>query len=462
MTRIEIVSPSDGSKVATRELATDDEINTSLEQAVLAQKNWASLDVAARIVYCKKAMDWFENNKAVLAQGICEQMGRPVQYAQGEISGLIERANYMMEIAQDALADKPVAKVKGFKRFIRPTPLGTCFIIAPWNYPYLTAINGVITALLAGNPVLLKHSAQTLLCAEAFRDAFNAAGLPKGIFQILHLSHYQTAELIQEPRIKFVSFTGSVAGGKAVELAAAGLFKPIALELGGKDAAYVREDADVLNAAENLADGAFFNSGQSCCGIERIYVHEQVFDAFLAAIIKATKQLTLGPALNQDTTLGPMVNAKSASFAREQVKEALKKGAINHIDEKEFPLSKVGSCYLAPHILSNVTHDMAIMNEESFAPVVGIMKVKDDAEALKLINDSQYGLTASIWTKNEAAMLVLADNIETGTVFMNRCDYLDPALAWVGIKDSGRGIALSHLGFAQVTRPKSFHIREAS
>jgi acyl-CoA reductase-like NAD-dependent aldehyde dehydrogenase len=461
MDRINIISPSDGSTVATRDVATDNEINNALEKAQLAQKNWQALEVVARIEYCQKAMDWFENNKDVLAQGISEQMGRPIQYAQGEISGLIERAQYMMSIAQDALADKPATKQQGFKRFIRPTPLGTCFIIAPWNYPYLTAINGVITALLAGNSVLLKHSAQTLLCAEAFRDAFNASGLPKGVFQILHLSHYQTAELVQEPKIKFVSFTGSVNGGKAIELAAAGLFKPVALELGGKDAAYVREDANVINAAENIADGAFFNSGQSCCGIERIYVHEQVFDEFLAAMVKTTKQLKLGPALNSDTTLGPMVNTKRATFAREQIKHALKQGAVNHIDEQEFPLSKVGSCYLAPHILSNVNHSMAIMSEESFAPVVGIMKVKDDEEALKLINDSQYGLTASIWTQNEEAMLELANEIETGTVFMNRCDYLDPALAWVGIKDSGRGCSLSYLGFGQVTRPKSFHIREA-
>lgn len=461
MTRIEIISPSDGSTVASRDVATDDQINTCLEQAQHAQKNWQTLDVAERIAYCQKAMDWFENNKSVLAQGISEQMGRPIQYAQGEITGLIERADYMMRIAQDALSDKPATKQQGFKRFIRPTPLGTCFIIAPWNYPYLTAINGVITALLAGNTVLLKHSAQTLLCAEAFRDAFIAAGLPKGVFQILHLSHYQTAELVQAPKIKFVSFTGSVSGGKAIELAAAGLFKPVALELGGKDAAYVRSDADVINAADDLADGAFFNSGQSCCGIERIYVHETIFDEFLAAMVKTTKQLKLGPALNQSTTLGPMVNAKSANFAREQIKQALKHGAINHIDEKEFPLSKVGSCYLAPHILSNVNHNMDIMSDESFAPVVGIMKVKDDAEALALINDSQYGLTASIWTQDESAMLALANEIETGTVFMNRCDYLDPALAWVGIKDSGRGCALSYLGFGQVTRPKSFHIREA-
>ena len=462
MTRIEIISPSDGSIIATRDVATDDEIKTCLNQAELAQKTWMALDVSQRIAYCQKAIDWFETNKGVLAKSISQQMGRPIQYTQGEISGLIQRAEYMMSIAQDALADKPATNLKGFKRFIRPTPLGPCFIIAPWNYPYLTAINGVITALLAGNTVLLKHSAQTLLCAEAFRDAFDAAGFPKGVFQILHLSHDQTAGVVQAPQIQFISFTGSVPGGKSIELAAAGLFKPVALELGGKDAAYVREDADVLNAAESLADGAFFNSGQSCCGIERIYVHEAVFDEFLTAIIETSKQLKLGPALDQETTLGPMVSVKSASFAREQIKQAIKHGAISHLDEQDFPLSKEGSCYLAPHILSNVNHDMAIMSEESFAPVVGIMKVKNDEEALALMNDSQYGLTASIWTKDENTMLALADDIETGTVFMNRCDYLDPALAWVGVKNSGRGCALSYLGFAQVTRPKSIHIREVS
>lgn len=461
MSTIKIISPSDGSVVASRELASEDEIEGKLNQAVATQTLWRNTKLDVRINYCKKALDWFAQNKEVLGQDISKQMGRPIKFAQGEINGLIERAEYMMQVAPDALADIQVEKKAGFKRFIRPTPLGICFIIAPWNYPYLTAINAIIAALLAGNTVVLKHSAQTLLCAEAFYDAFKAAGLPRGIFQSMHMNHDQTSQLVQDSRINFISFTGSVAGGKAIEQAAAGLFKSISLELGGKDAAYVREDADVENAAENLADGAFFNSGQSCCGIERIYVHDAVYDEFLARLIEHTNALKLGPSMDEATTLGPMVNTKAADFAREQVKQALKSGAINHIDERAFELSKAGTNYLAPHILTNVDHDMSIMMDESFAPVVGVMKVSDDDEAVKLINDSPYGLTSSIWSKDESAMIELADQINTGTVFMNRCDYLDPALAWTGVKDSGRGCALSKLGFSQVTRPKSFHIRES-
>lgn len=456
---ITIHSPSDNHVVAQRSLASDSSIRQSITHAQLAQAPWQQMPVKVRATYCLKAIEWFMDNQNEIALEISQQMGRPIQYAAGEIAGMQERALHMIDIANDSLKDIKVEDKVGFTRFIRPTPLGTVFVIAPWNYPYLTAINAIIPALMAGNTVILKHSAQTLLCAERFSQAFEAAGLPAGIFQFLHLSHDQTAQLVQHKAINFVSFTGSVNGGKAIEQASAGHFKPVALELGGKDAAYVRHDADVNYAAENLVDGSFFNSGQSCCGIERIYVHDAVYDEFLQKFIELTKQYTLGSALNKATTLGPMINTKAANFAREQIQQAKEQGAVCHINESDFPLSKKDTPYLAPQVLTQVDHSMSIMNEESFAPVVGIMSVASDEQALDLINDSDYGLTTSLWTQDTKNALYLVDYIQSGTVFMNRCDYLDPALAWVGIKNSGRGCALSPLAYQQFTRPKSIHIK---
>jgi acyl-CoA reductase-like NAD-dependent aldehyde dehydrogenase len=309
--------------------------------------------------------------------------------------------------------------------------------------------------------VILKHSAQTPLVAERYADAFKAAGLAAGVFQVLHLSHGDTEKLIAAPEVDFVAFTGSVEGGHAVQRAAASRFIGTGLELGGKDPAYVRADANLPHAIENLVDGSFFNSGQSCCAIERIYVHDSVYDRFLEGFVDLTRQYKLGNPLSPETTLGPMVRASAADFVRKQVAEAVSRGAKAHIDPKVFPADKVGTAYMAPQVLSEVDHSMQVMTEESFGPVIGIMKVRSDDEAVRLMNDSRYGLTAAIWTQDEGAAIAIGDRVETGTWFMNRCDYLDPELAWTGVKDSGRGCTLSKLGFVYLTRPKSFHLRTA-
>jgi acyl-CoA reductase-like NAD-dependent aldehyde dehydrogenase len=306
---------------------------------------------------------------------------------------------------------------------------------------------------------LLKHSAQTPLCAERMVEAFAEAGLPDGVFQYLHLSHADTEQLIKAPAVQHVAFTGSVPGGAMVERAAAGRFIGKGLELGGKDPAYVRADADLAHAVETSIDGAFFNSGQSCCGIERIYVHETLYEAFVEQAVALVKQYKLGRSDDPDTTLGPLVRSDAADFVREQVAEAVAQGALTHIDPDEFPLDQPGSAYLAPQVLTNVHHGMRVMTEESFGPVVGIQKVKDDEEALALMNDSEFGLTAAIFSRDVEAALALADRVEAGTVFLNRCDYLDPALAWTGVKNSGHGCSLSSVGYEHLTRPKSFHFK---
>ncbi|MEJ2766210.1 aldehyde dehydrogenase family protein [Photobacterium sp. MCCC 1A19761] len=454
------VSPVDSSVYVSRELATQPEIQRTLANAQRAQKSWAATALAERQAICSKAVDWFEAHKDEIGQELTWQMGRPIRYTAGEVGGLAERARYMIEASEQALAPLTLPEKPGFTRYIKREPVGVVFVIAPWNYPYLTAVNAIVPALLAGNSVVLKHSAQTPLCAERFVEAFKAAGLPDGVFQYLHLSHDDTQSIIQSDDVNYVAFTGSVQGGAHVERAAAGRFIGVGLELGGKDPAYVREDADLDVAVETTIDGAFFNSGQSCCGIERIYVHHSRYDAFVDKAVALVKQYKLGRPDDPETTLGPVVRTGAADFVRGQIKDAVAQGAIAHIDEAHFPASESGTPYLAPQVLTNVNHSMRVMHEESFGPVVGIMKVDSDAQAIALMNDSDFGLTASIFTSDIPTGVTLGEQLETGTFFINRCDYLDPALAWTGVKQSGRGCTLSQLGFDAFTRPKSFHIKQ--
>ena len=455
------ISPVDGRVYAERPLQGPAEIEAALTKAKKAQKEWRNVSLAERQKYMLKFLDAMLAKADKIGEEISWQMGRPVAYTPNEIrKGFAERVRYMIDLAPKALADvAPVDKQEGFTRFIRREPVGVVAVIAPWNYPYLTSVNAIVPALLAGNTVVLKHSHQTPLVADRFAEGFKAAGLPDGVFQILDLSHEDTEKLMADPRVDFVNFTGSVAGGHAVQKAISGKFISAGLELGGKDPAYVRSDADMKNAVENLVDGAFFNSGQCCCGIERIYVHESVYKQFVDGFVELTNTYKLGNPLDKETTLGPMVRTSSAEFVRAHIADAVKKGAKALIDEKRFPMSKPGTPYLAPQVLVDVDHSMAVMVEETFGPVVGIMKVKSDEEAIKLMNDSPYGLTASIWTKDAAAAEKIGNQLETGTVFMNRCDYVDPGLPWTGVKDTGRGASLSALCFEHLTRPKGFHLK---
>lgn len=454
------ISPVDGSIYLERPLATDEMIENALAKATEAQKEWKKTSIKDRADFCLKAVEYFLNHADEIGLELTWQMGRPIRYTANEIrKGFQERAKYMISVAEQALADIEVEEISGFKRFIRRDPVGVVFVVAPWNYPYLTSVNSVIPAIMAGNTVILKHAQQTPLCAERYAEAFAFAGLPDGVFQYLHLSHEKVAKVIADPRTSYVAFTGSVEGGHAVQKSINERFIVGGLELGGKDPAYVRADANLADAVENLVDGSFFNSGQSCCGIERIYVHEDVYDKFVEEFVALTKTYTLGDPLNSDTTLGPMVRTSAAAFAQKQVDEAVKQGAKALIDTSLFPSHKEGTPYMAPQVLVNVDHSMEVMTEETFAPVVGIMSVKSDEEAIQLMNDSQYGLTASIWTSDIDAALEIGAQVETGTWFMNRCDYLDPALAWTGVKNSGRGVTLSKVGYEALTKAKSFHLK---
>jgi len=458
-TLLKCITPIDGSVYVERQLAGAVEVETAAQRARSAQLEWSAAPIAERQRLLGAAVDAFVADTRPIAEEITRQMGRPIAHSPFEVAGFEERARYMIDAAPAALADLDAGPKEGFSRFVRRRPLGVVLVMAPWNYPYLTAVNSVVPALMAGNAVLLKHSAQTPLCAERFGAAFAAAGLPEGLFQHLHLAHDTALGLIGSGDVDFVAFTGSVPGGHAVQQAAARQFIGTGLELGGKDPAYVRADADVDHAIANVMDGVFFNAGQSCCGVERIYVHAQVHDAFVAGAVEAARALRLGDPLDPATTLGPMVRTSAADWVRAHIDEAVSRGARALVDTAQFAADEPGTPYLAPQILVDVDHSMRVMYEETFGPVAGIMKVESDDQAIRLMNDSPFGLTASIWTRDAQAALAIGERIATGTCFMNRCDYLDPALAWTGVKDSGRGCTLSRIGYEQLTRPKSYHLR---
>jgi len=461
MTDLICISPIDGREVARRPIDSPDALAAAVADAKRAQAEWAQVPIADRGARMLAFLDALLGLNQQIIPELALQMGRPVRYG-GEMRGVEERVKHCVAIAEKALAPLVPEPKPGFRRMIKRTPIGVVLVIAPWNYPFLTAVNTIVPALIAGNAVLLKHANQTILAGERLQEAMDKAGLPKGLFRNLYLGHDETSDLIRSGAVGHINFTGSVGGGRAIERAAAGTFASLGLELGGKDPAYVRADADLDFAIENLADGAFYNSGQCCCGIERVYVHESLYDRFVEGVVDAASKYVLGNPLDDATTLGPMSATRFAETVRAQTAEAIAKGAKAHLNPRAFAADKAGTPYLAPQVLTNVDHSMSVMMEESFGPVVGIMKVSGDDEALRLMNDSPYGLTASIWTRDIDLAEALGDRVETGTVFMNRCDYLDPALAWTGVKDTGRGAGLSEIGFHTLTRPKSFHLREAT
>ena len=454
------ISPVDGSVCAEIELASRGDLDAMLEPAVAAQRSWKNVSIDERAAICRRAVELMVGRADRIATELTWQMGRPLAQSPLEIRrGFQERAAYMIGVAESALADIALEPKEGFRRFIRREPLGVVLVLAPWNYPYLASVNAVIPALMAGNSVILKVSQQTPLVADRYAEAFSEAGLPGRVFQHVQARHDDIAGMIGDGRVAFVSFTGSVDGGCAVQQAAARQFIATNLELGGKDPAYVRPDAPLEDTIANLVDGAYFNAGQSCCAVERIYVHRDVYDRFVEGFVAETRQYRLGNPFESDTTLGPMVRSSAAAFVRSQIADAIGRGARGLIDAREFPADREGTPYLAPQLLVDVDHRMKVMTEETFGPVVGLMAVNDDDEAIALMNDSRYGLTASIWTTDVDAAVSIGDRVDTGTWFLNRCDYLDPALPWTGVRDSGRGCSLSRLGYEALTRPKSFHLR---
>jgi len=456
---LKTISPIDNTIYVEREYAQNQEIEDALNLSKKAFLNWRNKPLEERKKLLIKFVDFFLQNNKQIEEELCKQMGRPISQCGGEMNGFEERARYMIENSEKALEKIISKKNDEFDNFITKDPLGTIFIIAPWNYPYNTSVNSIVPSLLAGNSVILKHSSQTPLCAEQLFKAAKLSDIPEGVFQFLHLDHQSTSKIISDNRIDHVLFTGSVSGGREVKKAIGERFINAGLELGGKDPAYVRKDCNLQHAIENLADGSFYNSGQSCCGIERIYVDGEIYNDFIDGMKSFTEKYVLDDPLKPETNLGPVVKISAAKSIRSQVKQALVEGAKDLIEKSNFKISEDVNCYVSPSILIDVDHNMKFMMEETFGPTVGIMKVKNEDEAAKLMNDSPYGLTACIWTSDKEFAERFGPRINTGTFFMNRCDYLDPGLAWTGVKNTGTGVTLSVLGFNYVTRAKSYHYR---
>ena len=454
------ITPIDNSVYLERPLSTEAEIDKVIESSKKSFQSWKNTSIEDRITIINKFIDNLITLKPEVSKEICWQIGRPISQCANELRGFEERSRHMVKIAKESLQNIPATKNDEFDNYIYKSPLGVIFVMAPWNYPVITATNTIVPALLAGNTMVLKHSSQTPRCAELIAQALENTGIPEGVFQFVHTDHQACEKIIADPRIAHVVFTGSVRGGQEVKKYIGTRFINVGLELGGKDPAYVRSDADINHAIENLVDGAMFNSGQSCCGIERIYVDQSIYKDFIDGFKNLTEQYKLGDPSQEDTNLGPVVRLSAANFIRNQMAEAEQQGAKRLIDESKFSISKEDNCYVAPQVMIDIDHSMRFMMEETFGPAVGIMPVKDHHEAKQLMNDSPYGLTASIWTKDLDFAKEFGRDIETGTFFMNRCDYLDPALAWTGVKDTGVGCSLSVLAFDQFTRPQSFHMRK--
>ena len=454
------ITPINNSLYLERPYLENSEIDKTIDTSVRAFKEWRQTTVQERIQVVNKFIDNLINLGEEVKKEICWQIGRPISQCGSELRGFEERSRYMVEIAEECLSDIVVKKNNEFDNYIFKAPLGVIFIMAPWNYPVMTATNTIVPALLSGNSVILKHSSQTPMCAELIAKALIGTGIPEGLFQYIHTDHSSCEKIISDSRIAHVVFTGSVNGGKEIKKYIGQRFINVGLELGGKDPAYVRSDCDLNHAIENLIDGAFFNSGQSCCGIERIYVDKSIFKDFVDGAKSLTEKYILGDPSDSNTNLGPVVRMSAANFIRSQMEEAIAQGANKIVDESKFEIASLDNCYVAPQILVNVNHEMRFMTEETFGPTVGIMLVENEKEAINLMNDSPYGLTASLWTKDFEFAKSFGKKIDTGTFFMNRCDALDPALAWTGVKDTGVGCSLSKLAFDHLTRPQSFHMRK--
>ncbi|MBL4849720.1 MAG: aldehyde dehydrogenase family protein [Planctomycetes bacterium] len=445
-------NPYDESVVC--ELASDhasrDEILTGL---VAAQQAWRQVPLAERVAAIESALELFRTEREAIARDVTRQMGKPIREALGEVDTCLTRGRHMLSIAVASLQDEVLPELPGIDRRIRHEPLGVVLNLVAWNYPLLIPINVVIPALAAGNAIAIKHSDKTPLCATLFERAFGGIG-PGGLVKSLVLSHEETAEWITDPRIGGVAFTGSVAGGLAVQQAARERFVGVGLELGGKDPAYVAEDADLDFAVPNIVEGACYNAGQSCCAVERVYVHASLYEEFLARAEEAAKGFVLGDPLREETTLGPMASLAALETLEAHVASAVAGGARlicggARVEERFFP----------PTILADCPQDCLAMQEESFGPLIAVQRVDDDAQALERMNDSRFGLTASVWTRDPARAEWFAERLEAGTVFQNRCDYLDPALPWTGWKESGRGVSLSRYGLLHLTRRKGLHLR---
>jgi len=451
--------PFRGGVVAEVPLLDAARAHSAVERAAAAQRSFARLPLEERMALCRGFVAALERRAEPVAHGISRQMGKPLAQARSEVATCLDRARTLIELAPEALAPVRLQEREGYRRRITHEPVGVVLVIAAWNYPLLVPVGAVVAAVLAGNAVLIKHAPRTPLCAEHFASAFCEAGAPFDLVAPLHADHEVVAQVMTHPAIGYVAFTGSVRGGREVyEAVAKRRFVEVGLELGGKDAAYVAADADLTRAVESLVDGAMYNAGQSCCAVERIYVHRSLYDPFVEQAVRLARGYVLGDPLDETTTMGPMAQQQAPAFLEAQVEEARAAGGQVLCGGERVQVDGRGR-FFAPTVVADAPQRCSLMQEESFGPVVGIAPVDDDDEAVRRINDSRYGLTASIWTADPERAERIGARVDVGTVYMNRCDYLDPELPWSAWKESGRGVSLSRYGFLPVTRRKSWHFR---
>ena len=454
--KLELINPANNEKFGELPYHTWEDAETLLIKARMAHGEWKHSTLEQRIELVQGAMDYFQENIETISRDITLQMGKPIRQSRNEVKGMTHRAEACCTLVEDTLKDITFPEMEGKRRFVKREPLGVVLDIAAWNYPLLIAVNVVVPAVLAGNAVVIKHSSLTPLCGKAFEDAFKFAGTPDGLVTSLIMDHQTTEQVIRSGLIHHLAFTGSVTGGRRVKNSVGGQYIETGLELGGKDPAYIREDANLKTAIPGVMDGVFYNGGQSCCAVERIYVHESLFNEFVDGAMSFMNKLVIGDPMDKSTDMGPLAQNSGIDTVIAQLEDAEKKGA--EIIYHHGPQPK-GENYLLPAILTNVNHDMAVMMDETFGPIVGIIAVNSDDQTIKLMNDSPFGLTASVWTKDTEKAIEIGNQIETGTFYQNRCDILDPALPWVGVKNSGRGCTLSILGIQEMTRPKAFNLK---
>jgi acyl-CoA reductase-like NAD-dependent aldehyde dehydrogenase len=451
-------NPFTGEAACTVELIDDAAVGRVLDRARAGHKELRKTTVAERIALCERAVAAMETHIDAIAADIAHMMGKPIAQGRNEVKGMALRARHMMSIAERSLQDTIVQPKEGFDRRIVKEPLGVVLSLPAWNYPLLTAVNVIVPAVLAGNAVVVKHSPRSPLCGEHFARAFIAAHAPEGVMQTMHCDYPTTERAVADVRVDHVVYTGSIFGGHRIQGAGAGRFMHIGFELGGNDPAYVAPDCEIEKTVAGIVDGAIYNAGQSCCAVERVFVHKAVYKKFIDLAEPLVRAYVMGDPLDEKTTLGPIAQASHVTELEGMVIEAKAKGAKVVVGGRRASVDGRGRFFQAT-LIADLVPAMRLMRDESFGPILPVAMVESDEEALSKMNASPLGLTASVWTRDRERAMRMARLLEFGTVYMNRCDAVDPALPWGGMKDSGRGVTLSPLGFDQLTRPKALHFR---
>jgi acyl-CoA reductase-like NAD-dependent aldehyde dehydrogenase len=453
-----VINPANGSVIAELPPDTHESIVAKYKAARIAQPGWANTPLNTRLNAIRRFREAVVHEQERLAAVLTSEVGKPIKQARNELSGLLARLDFFIEQVEPTLAQREVFRDGRMREVIEHVPLGVIANISAWNYPYFVGANVFVPALLAGNSVLYKPSEYATLTGLEIGNLLHMSGVPQDVFQVLVGGGRVGVELLKEP-VDGVFFTGSYHTGVKIAQAVAPRMTKLQLELGGKDPTYVCEDVDPATAAASLADGAMYNTGQSCCSVERIYVHEKLHDAFVTAFVKEVKSFKIGEPTMEDTYIGPLTRAPQVKILQLQVADAVAKGAklLTGGDKLDLP----GEHWFAPTVLSNVNHTMDLMREESFGPIIGIQKVSADEEAVRLMNDTEYGLTAGVYTRDEARARRLLAQVHAGSVYWNCCDRVSPRLPWSGVGHSGVGLTLSTYGIETFTRTKGWHLKQA-